>query len=134
MSGLTSDFVDPRYKYPQLACPSHAPTYPTSIVCLVPIGLSSMDTSPLAAMQRSPPAMPYKHNRNLDLSPTPPGPGSFSNFGSLGEIVTPRSFNFGEMKDQKAGQDYFNSRHVRGSSPAALAADLSQNFHIDNKR
>ena len=34
----------------------------------------------------------------------------------------------------KAPTDYFNLKPVRGSSPtASLAADLSQNFHIDQR-
>lgn len=34
----------------------------------------------------------------------------------------------------KATTDYFNLKSVRGSSPTTtLAADLSQNFHIDQR-
>lgn len=34
----------------------------------------------------------------------------------------------------KAPTDYFNLKPLRGSSPtASLAADLSQNFHIDQR-
>lgn len=34
----------------------------------------------------------------------------------------------------KKGGDYFNMKPVRGTSPtASLAADLSQNFHIDQR-
>ena len=34
----------------------------------------------------------------------------------------------------KAPTDYFSLKPVRGSSPtASLAADLSQNFHIDQR-
>lgn len=34
---------------------------------------------------------------------------------------------------QRSRPDYFNVKSVRGSSPAAsLAADLSQNFRLDN--
>lgn len=37
-------------------------------------------------------------------------------------------------KLHKGSGDYFNVKEVRGSSPAAsLAADLSQNFRIDNE-
>ncbi|KAI4202737.1 MAG: hypothetical protein LQ350_002403 [Teloschistes chrysophthalmus] len=36
---------------------------------------------------------------------------------------------------KKSPTDYFNSKPVRGSSPtASLAADLSQNFHIDRRQ
>lgn len=35
---------------------------------------------------------------------------------------------------KKSGADYFNMGPLQGSSPAAsLAADLSQNFHIDQR-
>lgn len=35
---------------------------------------------------------------------------------------------------KKSGPDYFNMNPLRGSSPtASLAADLSQNFHIDQR-
>lgn len=35
---------------------------------------------------------------------------------------------------KKSGPDYFNMNPLHGSSPAAsLAADLSQNFHIDQR-
>ncbi|KAH0536325.1 hypothetical protein FGG08_006798 [Glutinoglossum americanum] len=42
------------------------------------------------------------------------------------------SFNFRDMNMKKPSSDYFAMKLVRGSSPtASLAADLSQNFHID---
>lgn len=35
---------------------------------------------------------------------------------------------------KRPSNDYFSGRPVRGSSPAAsLAADMSQNFHIDRR-
>lgn len=41
-------------------------------------------------------------------------------------------FNFRDMSMLKSKSDYFSFNPVRGSSPtASLAADLSQNFHID---
>lgn len=41
---------------------------------------------------------------------------------------------FRERLMPKTRQDYFNVKGVRGSSPtASLAADLSQNFRIDNE-
>lgn len=43
-------------------------------------------------------------------------------------------FNFKNMSMDKPSSDYFNMRPVRGSSPtSSLAADLSQNFHIDKR-
>ncbi|KAF2101603.1 mitotic inducer phosphatase cdc25 [Rhizodiscina lignyota] len=42
------------------------------------------------------------------------------------------NFNFKDMSMLRSQSDYFSGTQVRGSSPAAsLAADLSQNFHID---
>ncbi|KAL9615239.1 MAG: hypothetical protein Q9167_000333 [Letrouitia subvulpina] len=47
----------------------------------------------------------------------------------------PTSFNFKDLSMNKAPTDYFSLKPVRGSSPtASLAADLSQNFHIDRRR
>lgn len=43
-------------------------------------------------------------------------------------------FNFKDLSMKKSSSDYFNMKPVRGSSPtASLAADLSQNFHIDQR-
>lgn len=43
-------------------------------------------------------------------------------------------FNFKELSMKKSSSDYFNMKPIRGSSPtASLAADLSQNFHIDQR-
>ncbi|KAL2001765.1 hypothetical protein VTN02DRAFT_1289 [Thermoascus thermophilus] len=58
-------------------------------------------------------------------------PTSCSSFGAV-KSFGPNSFNFKDLSMKKSHSDYFNARHVRGSSPtASLAADLSQNFHID---
>lgn len=44
------------------------------------------------------------------------------------------AFDFKDLSMKKGSADYFNLRPVRGSSPtASLAADLSQNFHIDKR-
>ncbi|KAI9804375.1 MAG: cell division cycle- protein [Phylliscum demangeonii] len=44
----------------------------------------------------------------------------------------PNSFNFKELSMKPAPTDYFTLKPLRGSSPSAsLAADLSQNCHID---
>lgn len=46
----------------------------------------------------------------------------------------PSSFDFKDLSMVKPAADYFSLRPVRGSSPtASLAADLSQNFHIDQR-
>ena len=53
--------------------------------------------------------------------------GEDINFGYHG-------FNFKNMSMNKHSSDYFKMRPVRGSSPtSSLAADLSQNFHIDKR-
>lgn len=84
-------------------------------------------SSPLAAMQQA---------HNLHYAYQVEGPAAFvarlhgtSNFG-------PDAFNFRDLAMKRsAPQDYFNMpKPVRGSSPtASLAADLSQNMHIDQR-
>jgi M-phase inducer tyrosine phosphatase len=59
-------------------------------------------------------------------------------FGS-GGMLAPPSFNFKDLSMMKKTKpkpdtDYFTMKPMRGSSPtASLAADLSQNFHIDKR-
>ncbi|KAE8373086.1 hypothetical protein BDV26DRAFT_75642 [Aspergillus bertholletiae] len=74
-------------------------------------------SSPLAAMQ--PPSVHFGHCFHSDARVSYPA------FG-----LNSTSFNFKDLSMKKAhGADYFN---VKGTSPtASLAADLSQNFHID---
>ncbi|KAJ5102664.1 hypothetical protein N7532_003193 [Penicillium argentinense] len=72
-------------------------------------------SSPLAAMQ--PPSMMFGQFFRNEPTSYP----SLSN-----------PFNFKDLSMKKSGSDYFNTKPLQGSSPAAsLAADLSQNFHID---
>ncbi|KAJ5533165.1 hypothetical protein N7494_009717 [Penicillium frequentans] len=76
-------------------------------------------SSPLAAMQPSP-ALFGRCFRSEAPTSYP-----LSGFGS-------NPFNFKDLSMKKSGADYFNMGPLQGSSPAAsLAADLSQNFHID---
>ncbi len=88
-------------------------------------------SSPLAAMH--PPSLPgwgsfrpdvhHHHHHQLASSPFGPRPS----FG-------PNSFNFKDLSMKRSQSDYFSLKPVRGSSPtASLAADLSQNFHIDQR-
>lgn len=78
-------------------------------------------SSPLAAMQ--PPSVMFGHCFRAEPTSYP----SLSGFG-------PNSFNFKELSMKKSGPDYFNMNPLRASSPtASLAADLSQNFHIDQR-
>ncbi|OOF99141.1 hypothetical protein ASPCADRAFT_204793 [Aspergillus carbonarius ITEM 5010] len=80
-------------------------------------------SSPLAAMQ--PPSVMFGHCFRADA---PTSYNSFSPMRGLGH----NSFNFKDLSMKKGHGDYFNVKPVRGSSPtASLAADLSQNFHID---
>lgn len=76
-------------------------------------------SSPLAAM-KPPPAVPFGCRRPAAASHT----------------VGPLSFNIRDLGMKKSQPDYFSLKTapIRGSSPSAsLAADLSQNFHIDQR-
>ncbi|EPQ64381.1 BgtA-20025 [Blumeria graminis f. sp. tritici] len=82
-------------------------------------------SSPIAAMQANP-LMPSWARSNIYSS------NSHGNFSS--NIFGPGAFNFRDLSMKKANQpDYFGSGNpLHGSSPTtSLAADLSQNFHID---
>lgn len=47
---------------------------------------------------------------------------------------TTPNFNFRDLSMDESGNDYFTHQPIRGSSPtASLAADLSTNFHIDQR-
>ena len=87
-------------------------------------------SSPLAAMQ--PPSLPFGHwgcRGGAESSYSQCG-GQFGGHLNFG----PSSFNFKDLSMAKAPTDYFSLKPVRGSSPtASLAADLSQNFHIDQR-
>ena len=52
---------------------------------------------------------------------------------SASNTFGPGAFNFRDLSMKRSSKpDYFTMKPVRGSSPtASLAADLSQNFHID---
>ncbi|KAE8145237.1 hypothetical protein BDV25DRAFT_144848 [Aspergillus avenaceus] len=77
-------------------------------------------SSPLAAMQ--PPSVLFGHHFHSDA------PTSYPTFSPMAGLNS-NTFNFKDLSMKKHGPDYFN---VKGSSPtASLAADLSQNFHID---
>ncbi|KIX03727.1 uncharacterized protein Z518_07280 [Rhinocladiella mackenziei CBS 650.93] len=84
-------------------------------------------SSPLAAMQ--PPAFVGHCGFRADA------PSSYASFAAAKSFGN-NSFNFRDLSMkrtvQKSHPDYFSLNPVRGSSPtASLAADLSQNFHID---
>lgn len=82
-------------------------------------------SSPLAAMQ--PPSVLFGHCFRPDV------PTSYGSFGPRSGLK-PSSFNFKDLSMKRSQADYFNVKPVRGSSPtASLAADLSQNFHIDQR-
>lgn len=82
-------------------------------------------SSPLAAMQ--PPFMPRHHFGFCTEAPPSYASRAIKGFGQ-------NSFNFKELSMKKPQTDYFSMEPIRGSSPtASLAADLSQNFHIDKR-
>lgn len=78
-------------------------------------------SSPLAALHRPMPA-PAWGNRDI--------------FRSHHHFTGPTSGSTISLREQlhKSNSDYFSAKDSRGSSPAAsLAADLSQNFRLDNE-
>jgi len=78
-------------------------------------------SSPLAAMRPAPVAGPWAHRKDLPLF-------------RPAHALNANSFNFKDMSMEKSNSDYFGTKLVRGSSPTvSLAADLSQNFHIDQR-
>ncbi|KAK9417783.1 hypothetical protein SUNI508_01540 [Seiridium unicorne] len=80
-------------------------------------------SSPLAAMH---PAPAPSWGQSADIYRPHAQFGASNPFGS-------GTFNIREQL-QRSKPDYFNLKSVRGSSPtASLAADLSQNFRIDNE-
>ncbi|KAL8675072.1 MAG: hypothetical protein Q9168_000555 [Polycauliona sp. 1 TL-2023] len=82
-------------------------------------------SSPLAVMQPSPLPMGQWGCRNERQDMFRRHCGGQFTFG-------PSNFNFKDLSMNKAPIDYFSLKPIRGSSPtASLAADLSQNFHID---
>ena len=82
-------------------------------------------SSPLAAMQ-APSFMPAWGRNDLYTSHPHSHLSRGSNFG-------PGAFDFRDLSMKRPRKpDYFAMKPVRGSSPTtSLAADLSQNFHID---
>jgi M-phase inducer tyrosine phosphatase len=83
-------------------------------------------SSPLAAMQPPSSFMPWSRNDMYTSHP--------HSHLSAGNGFGPNAFNFRDlsMHHRPSKPDYFTMKPVRGSSPtASLAADLSQNFHID---
>ena len=101
-------------------------------------------SSPCAAMQ--PPPAPKAWGFTSDMKdegrPFVSSSGSFgrSSGASFSRSQIPFSFDISRIrasaKDSGSAGDYFaySSGPVRGSSPAAsLAADLSQNFHIEKR-
>ncbi|KJZ78345.1 hypothetical protein HIM_02383 [Hirsutella minnesotensis 3608] len=82
-------------------------------------------SSPLAALHR--PLMPAPSWGGRDIFRSAP----HSHYSPHAGVSS--SFSLREQL-HKGGSDYFNVKDVRGSSPAAsLAADLSQNFRLDNE-
>ena len=83
-------------------------------------------SSPLAAMQHST-AFLRGCGFQAECPTSYPTLASSQQFGQ-------NNFNFRDLSMTKSQSDYFSMRPVRGSSPTtSLAADLSQNFHIDQR-
>jgi M-phase inducer tyrosine phosphatase len=73
-------------------------------------------SSPLAAMRPAPPS-------------------SFGQSNLFGPHLVPSPLGRGQFTFQLPRPEYFNTKSVRGSSPgASLAADLSQNFKLNDAR
>lgn len=71
-----------------------------------------------------PSMMPWNHPNIFDSR----GPSCFNHSGNFAQ----GNFNFNNMATKSTGPEYFSLKGIRGSSPTtSLAADLSQNFHID---
>lgn len=71
-----------------------------------------------------PPSLMFGHRFAND-------PPQFRPLGSIGGFGG-ANFNFRDLSMKKSNSDYFTVKQFTGPSPAAsLAADLSQNFHID---
>lgn len=86
-------------------------------------------SSPLAALQ--PQSLHFGHWGGLEARLK--ASTTTTNFG-VGRTRRHVNFDFKDLSMQKGVVDYFNLKPVRGSSPtASLAADLSQNFHIDKR-
>ncbi|CAD6454014.1 e56d127f-d170-4fcd-a9d3-82de1d748a83 [Sclerotinia trifoliorum] len=85
-----------------------------------------MESSPIAAMQPSSHMPAWARN---DLYTSHPH-AHMSNITA--NSFGPGAFDFRDLSMKHSKSDYFLIKPVRGSSPtASLAADLSQNFHID---
>jgi len=87
-------------------------------------------SSPLAAMQ--PPA--FMGHCGFRKDPPP----CYASLAAVTRTFGTGSFNFRDLSMKaslkKSHLDYFSVQPVRGSSPtASLAADLSQNCHIDQR-
>jgi len=84
-------------------------------------------SSPLGAMHQL---------HNLHYGCKIEGPGAFVSRLHSTSTFGPEAFNFRDLAMKRStNMDYFNMpKPVRGSSPtASLAADLSQNMHIDQR-
>jgi M-phase inducer tyrosine phosphatase len=89
------------------------------------IDINMEASSPLAAMQAT--SFMQGWGRNAMYTSHPHAHLSAGNgFG-------PGAFDFRDLSMKRSNNpDYFQIKPIRGSSPtASLAADLSQNFHID---
>ena len=84
-------------------------------------------SSPLAAMH--PPSVHFGHCFRAEPA------SSFTQFPAAVPSFGPDSFNFRDLSMKRARADYFTAVKpaARPSPTVSLAADLSQNFHIDQR-
>ncbi|EFE41167.1 hypothetical protein TRV_04116 [Trichophyton verrucosum HKI 0517] len=84
-------------------------------------------SSPLAAMH--PPSVHFGHCFRAEPA------SSFTQFPAPVPSFGPDSFNFRDLSMKRARADYFTAVKPasRPSPTVSLAADLSQNFHIDQR-
>lgn len=90
--------------------------------------LATMEqSSPLAAMH--PPSVHFGHCFGAEPA------SSFTQFPAAVPPFGPDSFNFRDLSMKRARADYFTAVKpaARPSPTVSLAADLSQNFHIDQR-
>lgn len=81
-----------------------------------------------------PQSLPFGSWGGFGLNQSTSNPQYGGVFGCRTESFDFKDLNFKELSMNRASNDYFALKPVLASSPtASLAADLSQNFHIDRR-
>jgi M-phase inducer tyrosine phosphatase len=88
-------------------------------------------SSPLAAMQ----PQSYMGHMGFNHADVPSSYGVLASAKKFSANFNFRDLSMNQLEPiKRSNSDYFSLKPVRGSSPtASLAADLSQNFHIDQR-